>query len=526
MPAAPASPAQSLHMPARRRIPVLSVALVVLASLVAAAILFARSRWWPFSEEQVLKHLREASDSQVQVRNFQKTYFPAPGCILQGLTFLHSTNEAEPTVSIEKLKVEGSYLGMISQRISRIVAEGIVVSVPTFGSGENTRDSRSKINADDIMTNIALLEFATQEPDKIVRFDVHDAQLRNVGRSAAFSYRVKFHNPEPPGEVTAEGKFGPWIRDDAGETQVSGEYRFENADLSVYGGIAGSLASTGKFSGKLSHIDISGTADVPDFEVVMGHHPAPLITSFSAYVDATRGTAFLERVDADLRRTRILAQGSIATSANGKGKTVLIDAESTNARIEDLLGLFVASSRPPMSGTAAIHAHIEIPPGEEFLKNFKMSGTFGVGPGKFTDPSTQKDVDQLSAGARGENKKEKEDPETALANLEGRFDVANATAEFPDLFFQVPGARVRLHGAYNLLDYKIDLRGQMSMDSKISNAATGAKALLLKVMDPVFKKTKTGEIVPVRISGTFEHPRFGLDLNDKKHTSKDSFSVH
>jgi hypothetical protein len=36
------------------------------------------------------------------------------------------------------------------------------------------------------------------------------------------------------------------------------------------------------------------------------------------------------------------------------------------------------------------------------------------------------------------------------------------------------------------------------------------------MMEPFFKKRRRGEIVPVRISGTYEHPTFGLDLNDKK----------
>ena len=55
----------------------------------------------------------------------------------------------------------------------------------------------------------------------------------------------------------------------------------------------------------------------------------------------------------------------------------------------------------------------------------------------------------------------------------------------------------------------------MQVDSKISNTTSGAKALLLKVMEPFFKKKHNGEVVPVRISGTYEHPTYGLDLNDK-----------
>jgi hypothetical protein len=56
----------------------------------------------------------------------------------------------------------------------------------------------------------------------------------------------------------------------------------------------------------------------------------------------------------------------------------------------------------------------------------------------------------------------------------------------------------------------------LQVDSKISNTTSGTKSFFLKMMEPFFKKKKKGEIVPVRISGTFGHPSFGLSLNDKK----------
>jgi hypothetical protein len=49
---------------------------------------------------------------------------------------------------------------------------------------------------------------------------------------------------------------------------------------------------------------------------------------------------------------------------------------------------------------------------------------------------------------------------------------------------------------------------------------------ITKVMDPIFKKKKRGEVVPVKISGTYQHPTFGLDINDKRQTSKSSFTLH
>jgi hypothetical protein len=527
MPAATAPPARSTDIQRRRKRSIRLIVIIALACVIVAGIVLAASHWWPFSQAQVLEDLREASNGQVQVRSFHETYFPSPGCILEGVVFHHTPNEAKPLITIQKLTIQGSYLGLISQSVSRITAEGMLISIPPFGTGAAFHTTQSKISTGEIVADGAVLEFALQDPNAApLRFEIHEAVLRNVGWKTPLSYRVKVHNPQPPGEVAAEGKFGVWNLSNVGETPVSGEYKFDHADLSVYNGIAGTLSSTGKFSGKLAHIDIAGTTDIPDFEVVMGHHPVHLTAKFSAYVDATQGDTFLNQIDADLRKTHITAKGSVAKSPEGNGKTGVIDVQMNQARIEDLLGLFVQANRSPMSGSATIHAHIEIPPGDDFLKKIKLQGNFGVGRGSFSDNATQKDVDKLSAGARGESDKEKEDPETVLAGLEGSVGVAKGTASFSDLFFQIPGAHVRMHGTYNLINDKIDMRGRMRVDSKLSDTTTGAKAFLLKAMDPIFKKKKGGEVVPVRISGTYNHPTFGLDMDDKKHTSKSSFTLH
>ena len=477
--------------------------------------------------------------------------FPSPGCVLEGLIFRHNPSAAKPLITIDKLTIQGSYLGLLAQRVSRIAAEGLVVTVPPFGTGKALHTTQSKITVAEIVANGAVVEFTSKDPDnKPLRFDVHQAILRNVGWGSPLTYRVKVHNPEPPGEITAEGKFGVWNLNDAGETPISGKYKFSDADLSVYKGIAGTLSSTGEFKGKLAHIDISGNTDTPDFEVTSGGHPVHLTTKFSAYVDATQGNTYLKQVDADFWNTHIAAQGSVATSAEGKGKTALIDLQTRSARIEDLLLLFIQAKRAPMSGDVTFQAHGELPPGgQKFLKKIELRGNFGIGGGSFSQSSTQKGIDQLSAGARGEkdiskdvqkhqnannknnnadNKNENEnenenenknkdqaDPETVLTDLQGQVDVINGAASFADLSFRVPGAHARVHGTYNLINYKIDLRGKLRVDSQISNTTTGAKAFLLKVMNPFFKKKPKGEVVPVRIGGDYNHPTFGLDPDDK-----------
>jgi hypothetical protein len=495
----------------------IGVLVLVVAGLALCAIAVGLSRQWPFTKARVLQDLQEASDSQVQVRTFHQTYFPSPGCVLEGVVFERQSSAATPLITVAKITIQGSYLGLLAQRVSRITAEGMVVTIPPFGTGKAFHTTQSKTTIAEIVANGATVEFASSDPGKKpLRFDVHEAFLRNVGWKDPLAYRVKVYNPEPPGEVTAEGKFGVWNRTNAGETPISGQYEFVQADLSVYEGIAGKLSSTGKFEGKLAHIDISGATDTPDFEVKSGGHPVRLTTKYSAYVDATRGDTFLKQVDADFSNTHVVAQGSVATSRNGQGKTALINLRSGSARIQDLLLLFVKADRAPMSGSVTLRARVEIPPGDEkFLKKIKLDGGFGIAGGKFSQPSTQKGVDELSAGARGEPEKDRSDPETVITDLTGEVKLLNGVATFPDLSFRVPGAHSRVHGTYDLTNYKIDLRGQLRVDSEISNTTSGTKALFLKMVNPFFRKKRKGEVVPVRISGTYDHPTFGLDLNDK-----------
>ncbi len=503
------------HRDRRFNLPLIGI--VAFVGLVVCLIAFALSRKWPFSQDQVLECLREASDSQVQIRSFRRTFFPNPGCVLEGVTFHHTPGEAKPLITIDRMIVEGNYIGMLAQHVHRITAVGFHVAIPPFGTGRPFHTSPSKTTIDEIVANGTVLEFDSSTPGQSpLLFDIHEAYVRNVTWSSPLTYRLKVHNPQPPGEVTAEGKFGVWNLTDPGQTPLDGEYKFEQADLSVYDGISGTLSSAGKFSGKLAHVDISGTTQTPNFHVKSSSHSVAVTTQFSAYVDAIHGDTFLNNVTADFWKTHLIAHGSIASSTTGTGKIALIDLSSNKARIDDILRLFVTAERAPMSGGMTLQLHAEIPSGPEaFLKRVRLRGGFGIAGGSFS-PTTQEGVDKLSAGARGENEKEKEDPQTVLTKLAGKFNLAGGTAHFAGLSFSVPGAAADMDGTFNILNHKIDLRGQMRVDSKISNTTNGSKAFFLKMMEPFFKKKRKGEIVPVRISGTYEHPTFGLDLDDKK----------
>ncbi len=500
----------------KRRVRRITLAILISVSIAIVIAVFLFIHYWPFEESRVLEDLRQASgDSRIELRAFHKTYFP-PGCVLEGATFSRGSDKAKPLIAVEKLTITSSYHGILASHIQRIEADGMKVLIPAFGTSQPFETHRSKITVGEITAKDAILEFAGKGQEKApLRFDIHQISLRDVGWKSPAKYQLQMRISEPPAEISASGKFGVWDQNDAAQTPLSGAFKLEQLDLGAFKGIAGKLSSVGKFDGRLGHIDVSGSTDTPDFQVQSSVNRVQLKTEFNAYVNGMHGDVYLNRVDAHFRKTDLVAQGSIAKSADSKGKTTSLDIRSNKARIDDILLLFTKEKRAPMSGDITLTAKVTIPSGNTpFLKKVKLKGNFGIGAGEFSKPSTQESINKLSAASRGE--KDPTDPSTVLTDLKGQVVLEEGVSRFSDLSFGVPGADARMQGTYNLINHDIDLRGQMRMDSKLSNTTSGAKALMLKVIQPFFKKRKQGEIVPVRISGTYEKPSFGLDLNDKK----------
>ncbi len=480
---------------------------------------FVYIRILPFSEQAILRELSEAADSQVTATGYHRTHFPSPGCVLEHVEF-HKGPNSFRLVSIDKLVIKGTYLGLLRHHVHHINAIGAQIYIPPFGTDLTFHTQHSNTVVEEIIANGAHVAFLREKVnEKPYVFDVHEALLTNVRWDKPLQYRLKFFNPEPPGEIDVEGNFGVWTQGHPQDTPISGTYTYDKVDLGVYEGIKGHLSSKGKFDGLLSHVNVSGETDTPDFEVTSGGHKVDLRTDFNGYVDGIHGDTYLSRVDAHVKRTTVVASGSIASIQGQKGKFTQFKLSVTRGRIEDILGLFVSAPRSPMSGTASLTSTAQFPStSDPFLQRLKMDGNFGIGNGSFTNDDTQTDVDKLSAGARGQDK---EDPETVMTDLTGNVSLVGGTADFSKLSFGIPGAKAWLHGTYNLINHRVNLHGQMRVDTQISKTTTGVKSLLLKFMDPFFKKKKKGEVVPVHIMGTYEKPEFGLDLTqDSKQKPK------
>jgi hypothetical protein len=375
---------------------------------------------------------------------------------------------------------------------------------------------------DDLNADGAILEVTSRDADgQPLQFAFREFTLSNVGSYSPASFRARLSNPEPPGEITTTGKFGPWNAGDVGKTAVSGEYSFQHADLGVFHGIAGLLSSSGKFSGVLSRIEVQGLTDTPRFTVTSSSHQVQLRTQFHAVVNGENGDTLLQEVAATFWRTTVWSDGSVAGNAGRPGKIASVELAAKDGRIEDVLLLFVKSELAPMSGIVSFRAKVSIPPDRRpFLERVELQGDFGMDAGSFTKTDTQGGVNSLSQGALGEEDQHKTETdeagsETVLSNLKGHVLLRDGTARFSNLSFSVPGALAQFQGTYNLLTEKIDLRGTLRTDSKPSNTTHGMNALMLKVLEPFFRKKHVGYVMPVKITGTYEHPSFGLDLNDR-----------
>jgi hypothetical protein len=496
--------------------------------LLVAALVLAFN--WPFTRAAVTSSLEQDSQAHVQIGSFRETYFPHPGCIAENVTF--ERDSSSPRLTVRRLEIIGSYAGLLHQYVPHVIAEGAVLTVPPRGlkelfaerSGQKlTGTAVGELDAPGAQISIA------RDGDQPLVFLFHELKLQSIAKGSAISFAAQLDTPEPPGDLAIQGRVGPFRRGELTSTPLSGSYKFTNAKLEQFAGVGGTLSSAGKFSGRIQAISVDGTTETPDFQVDIGIHPVPLETKFHAVVNGTNGDVALDPVEAVLGKTTIFTRAAIeGTSTDKAHKTLVLDMISRKGRVEDLLRLFVHDTESPMVGAISFRAHVLLPAGDQgFLQKLKLQGTFGIGAAEYTNPQTQRNVEILSARARGEADKIEDDQdrdrkkgtdtvdqdlERVVSNMKGSVVLRNAIATFSELSFDVPGASALLSGTYNLQNLKIDMQGTLRMDSKLSNATTGVKSFLLKIVEPLThrKKEKQGSTVHLHVTGKYGHPEFAV----------------
>jgi hypothetical protein len=196
----------------------------------------------------------------------------------------------------------------------------------------------------------------------------------------------------------------------------------------------------------------------------------------------------------------------------------VVKAVSKGARIEDMLQLAVGNDPPMMNGPMQLNANLEIPAGpQDYLDRMKLKGDFEVDPLHFSNPDIEKKVATFSNRAQGNPQS---DSESTPATLKGAFDMDDGIITFSKLHFEVTGASVDLAGNYGMDNGALDFQGALRMDAKLSQTMTGVKSFFLKAVDPFFSKKGAGTYVPIKITGTKDHPIYGLNFHHKDKTEK------
>jgi AsmA-like C-terminal region len=476
--------------------------------------------FWPFTSPKVIAALEEEWPGKITVQSSHSIYFPHPGCVLEGMEFRRGNDPAvAPVVAIQKVTVAANYHDLFLRPgfVSRIMLEGLKVAVPAqqaeaAAPSQQGKSKLSKTRVGEIYTKDALLEIG-REKDSPLRFDVHELVLNSVTGSGPMKYRLAMHNPQPPGEIHAQGEFGPYNADHLEAIPLQGDYTFDQVDLSAFDGLAGALTAKGEFHGALGKIETQGNTDVPDFEVRHSEHRVHIKAKYQALVDGTGGDTTLQSVDAVIGRTNAHFDGSVTGKSGQPGKFVSASIAVKDGYIEDVLRVFVKEHKSALDGKTDIHAKVSWPSaGDNFLKKVKLDGEFSVDGAHSEHNRLRNDMIELSKRASGKKNDKTPIDENIAMDLKGKVAVAKGVANLTDTFFSIPGAEANLHGTYDLTTTKVDFHGTLKTEATVSQDAGGAKGILLKPLDPLFKRKHAGAVIPVQLTGTFHDAHVGLAI--------------
>ncbi len=473
--------------------------------------------------ERTMKILQTHFESKVEFSDFKVSLFPRVLVTITGLVMRHKgRTDIPPLIQIQQVSMYGNILSLArtQPRIAFVQLDGLQINAPPREAGGDPLIQRTdqdlakkypaliqELRADDAV--ITVLRAQSEKPPRT--FPIHHLLLRELSFDRPARFHATLTNAVPRGEIDASGEFGPWLPEVPRQTPAGGQYTFENADLGTLKGIKGILSSKGSFSGPLDYLKVEGVTDTPDFALRTTDHPIALHTEFSSIVDGTNGDTLLNSVTARFLHTTLAVSGKVVdVDRNVKGRTIALDAVSQDARVEDLIRLAAKGKEPAMTGSVILRTKINIPEGPgDLIDLLKLTGQFGIGDAQFTSPVVQGKVDTLSRKGQGQPKDM--DINGVVSEVRANFRVSAAVVHFSNLSFGVTGASINLAGTYYLEGGGLDFHGKLTLQAKPSQTTTGAKSFFLKALDPFFKGKNAGTVLAIKITGTKDNPRFGLD---------------
>jgi hypothetical protein len=503
------------------------LSLFVLLFLVS---LIIRPRISPIAKSKIESVLSAKFDSTVTIDTFNITLFPRITVEAGGVTMRHfGRTDIAPLIQIDRLSAHANWGTLLRapRHVSSVQIQGLHIHTPPREPGQHPKRvwsnqdlaSKYQVLVDVLHADGATLETTPSKPGKNPRlFEIHHLEMQHLSLDRPSPFHAELTNPVPKGEIDCKGEFGPWVPEDPALTPVKADYTFANADMGTIKALSGIMNSKGSFGGPLDYLDVAGWTDIPKFQIRSSKMSVPLHTDYKAVVDGTNGDTILKEVDARFLHSLIVATGEVIRQDEPHGHLIVVKAVSKGARIEDMLQLAVGNDPPVMNGPMELKADLQIPVGpQDYLDRMKLKGEFSVDSLHFANPDIEKKVATFSNKAQGNPQS---DSESTPATLKGTFDMDGGIITFSNLHFQVTGASVDLAGTYGMDDGALDFQGALRMDARLSQTMTGVKSFFLKAVDPFFAKNGAGTYVPIKITGTKDHPVYGLNFHHKDKTEK------
>jgi hypothetical protein len=501
------------------------VCAIVLVLVIAGALTveWGMRQLQPMMRRKVVETLSIRFHSPVELDNLSLSMTKDIVVTGSGLRILYLAGPTEPnarpnappmlTVRSFEFRTELRELLRPTTRVLAVKVDGLQVNIPpsrergVHGSDDSRKAKQPAMGllVDRIDCTDTKLMLETSVPGKMpLEFDIGSLVLTEVGANKPFKYQAVLVNPKPVGEVRSTGNFGPWQKDNPRDTPLDGDYQFTHADLSSIHGIAGILASTGRFFGTLGNIAVDGVADVPNFRLDVSDHGQPLHTQFHAIVDGTTGDTRLDPVQARIGHSDVLVTGSVISTAGVKGHRTELSAEMKHGRLEDMQTLTMRGNPTPMRGTLTWKAHILIPPGPVSIsRKMSLQGTFAIHNAFVNNPKMQAQLDSLSERAQGKPKfANVRDAAVVGSSATGGFEQANAVISLKDVVYQMPGAQMKMNGQVNMVDSTYEFHGVVRTQATASQMMTGWKSLLARPFDKLLKKNGAGLELPIKVTGT------------------------
>jgi hypothetical protein len=507
---------------------VLAGTVLVAATLAAGAAVWYVQTAEPRLARDLERWLSERLNSEVSIDTLDVTLFPAVR--IEGVNLvlrIKGRPDLSPFITIRKWTGTGDLLGLWNHRLQLVRIEGAEIVVPpgrkqdlkplsvnggTDGGSSPTPQTGAPI-VDRLEADHVLITVQPRDADRDpVVWDVRDLAMRDFSLETASPFSATVDTPLQKDRAYATGTAGPWPRRDLQTLPLQGEYTFDG-DLGSVPGLEGEIHVEGSALGALERLETAGKASSPGLGLsTKAGGRLPLTASYQGIFDGTSGDLALTRLTTQLGASTFDLTGSVLRRRGVRGRHVKLQASTPKpANLGDVMRLLVDGRNAPLTGRLGLRARLDIPPGENDVQDrLTVDGTFDVSQARFRDREIQERIDVLSRRGQGRPA----DPTIAgvAADMEGQAVLRRRDLALSGVRFVVPGVAIEISGRYGLSSQRLDFHGIARLDATFSQTQTGARRLLLRPIDPLFRKDGAGTRLVVGIVGTREAPKVDVNL--------------